>query len=241
LADLEPPAESPEPESGGGIASFLNSTRNVVGALTALIVAVSGLLLALNKAGLLDGDENGPTTEKRPPEGLFRAMRSPIGRVYFDDDQTMYVRASQRGRPLLHLADLEKPLRDVSLTSKVTWVSGAADYGTSFVCRHESNRNYYLLGVLSGGRYNIARYRDGRLVSLTGGIQQSGLIDGRTNEVTARCVGDDPTSLTLEVNGTVVAERKDPNGIETGNIGVRASSGESFVTVRFEDFTLRYL
>jgi hypothetical protein len=120
-------------------------------------------------------------------------------------------------------------------------VSGATDYGTSFVCRYESNRNYYVLGVLGGGRFNIARYRHGRLVSLTGGIQRSGLIDERTNQVTARCAGDDPTSLTLEANGSVIAERKDPNGIESGNIGVRASSGESFVTVRFEDFLLRYL
>jgi hypothetical protein len=120
-------------------------------------------------------------------------------------------------------------------------VSGAADYGTSFVCRYESNRNYYALGVLSGGRYNIVRYRDGRLVSLTGGIRRSGLIRDRMNDVTARCVGNDPTTLTLVVNGSVVAERQDPDGIESGNVGVRASSSESFVTVRFDDFTLRYL
>jgi hypothetical protein len=240
LADLEPPAESPEPESGGGIASYLNSTRNVIGAITALIVAVSGLLLALNRAGVL-GDDNGTTTETRPPDGLFREMRSPIGRVYFDDDGAMYVRANRPSRPVVHPADLEEALHDVSLSAKVTWVSGAADYGTSFVCRYESNRTYYALGVLSGGRYNIVRYRDGRPVSLTGGFRRSGLIDERMNDVTVRCVGDDPTSLTLEVNGSVLAKRTDADGIEEGNIGVRASSGESFVTVRFDKFTLRYL
>jgi hypothetical protein len=35
-------------------------------------------------------------------------MTRPIGRVYFDGE-TMYVRASQLGRPLLQLADLEEP------------------------------------------------------------------------------------------------------------------------------------
>jgi hypothetical protein len=38
-----------------------------------------------------------------------------------------------------------------------------------------------------------------------------------------------------------VAEEQDPNGIESGNVGIRAGSSESFVTLRFEDFVLRYL
>jgi hypothetical protein len=243
LADLEPPAEPPESGAGGGIASFLNSTRGVIGSITALIVAVSGLLVALNRIGVLGGDDDGTTTrgtETTPTPRLFGEMTRPIGRVYFNGE-TMYVTARQPRRTLLHLADLEEPLRDVALSARVSWVSGARDYGTSFVCRYDSSSNYYLLGVLSGGRYNIARYREGRLVSLTGGIRRSSAITGDANEITARCVGDDPTILTLEVNGRTVATRQDPNGIESGNIGIRAGSGESFVTFRFEDFELRYL
>jgi hypothetical protein len=238
--DLEPP-ESPDSGSGGGLGSFLNNTRNVIGAITGLIVAISGLLIALNRAGILDGgDDNETQTETRPTNALFGPIKRPIGRVYFDDE-TMYVKAAQAGRPLLHLADQEKPLRDVSMSARVSWVSGASDYGMSFVCRYDNSRNYYLLAVLSDRRYNIARYRDGRIVSLTGGIQQSTNIDERSNDITARCVGEDPTTLSLEVNGRTVATKKDPDGIESGNVGIRAGSSESFVVFRFEDFVLRYL
>jgi hypothetical protein len=240
LDDLEPTDESPGSGAGGGIGSFLNSTRNVVGAITGLILAISGLLVALNRVGILGGDGDGATTETRPPAGLFGPITRPIGRVYFDG-KTMYVRAAQPGRPLLHLADQEKPLGDVSMSARVSWVSGARDYGMSFVCRYDNSQNYYLLGVLSGRRYNIARYRGGRIVSLTGGIQQSTDIDEDSNDITARCVGDDPTTLTLEVNGRTVAKKQDADGIETGNVGIRAGSSESFVTFRFEDFVLRYL
>jgi hypothetical protein len=238
LADFEPPAERPDTGSGGGISSFLSSTRNIIGGVTGLIVAISGLLIALNKVGLLDRDDDGPTIETT----IFGPMTRPIGRVYFEDEgETMYVKAAQPGQRLLHLADLEEPLRDVALSARVSWVSGARDYGVSFVCRYANNKNYYLLALLSGGRYNVGRYRDGRLVSLTGGIQNSSDIGEDSNDVTARCVGDDPTTLTLEVNGRIVAKRQDANGIESGNIGIRAGSDESFVTFRFEDFQLRDL
>ncbi len=246
MSDFEPPADPPDSGSGGGFTSFLTNTRNVIGGVTALILAISGLLVALNRVGILDGDDddtpNG-TTETTSPRGLFGPLTRPIGRVYFDDDEegTMYVRAAQPGRPLVHLADLEKPLMDVALTSRVSWVSGARDYGMAFVCRYDSVRDYYLLAVLSGGRYNIVRYRDGRPVSLTGGIKQAADLAGDTNDITARCVGDDPVTLTLVVNGRTVATEKDEEGIESGNVGIRAGSSESFVTFRFEDFELRYL
>ena len=244
MADLEPSADSPEPDGGdggGGISSFLNSTRNVIASVTALIVAVSGLLLALNRIGIVGGDDGGETTtETTPTRGIFAPMTRPIGRVYFDGE-TMYVRASEPGRPVLHLADLEDELGDVSMTARVSWVSGARDYGLGFVCRYDSRADYYLLAVLSQGRYNIVRYRDGGPVSLTGGIKRSGAVREDTNDVTARCVGHDPTTLTLVVNGQTIATEQDDDGIESGNVGIRASSGESFVTVRFEGFVLRYL
>ena len=87
----------------------------------------------------------------------------------------------------------------------------------------------------------MARYRDGALTSLTHGIQQSNYIDDAENDVTVTCVGGDPTTLSLEVNGHPVASAKDPTGLEGGNVGMRVGSGESTVTLRFEDFVLNYL
>lgn len=242
LADLDPSSGSHDPDSGGGLLSFLNSTRSVIGAVTALVVAVSGLLIALNKTGVVGGDDDGsnggPTTQ--PGTGLFAPMTSPIGRVYFDRE-TMYVKAAKARRRLLHLAQQEEALRDVAMSTRVSWVSGARDYGISLVCRYDSRSDYYAVAILSGGRYNIIRYRDGRPHSLTGGIKQGSGATEDANDMTARCVGQDPTTLTLELNGRTVASAQDPNGVESGNVGLRVGSDESFVTIRFEDFVLRSL
>jgi hypothetical protein len=75
MADLEPSADSPGPEAGddgGGISSFLNSTRNVIASITALIVAVSGLLLALNRRG--SWTETTTTAPARPRRRRRRAF-----------------------------------------------------------------------------------------------------------------------------------------------------------------------
>jgi hypothetical protein len=210
----------------------------VIGSLTALIGAISGLLIALNNVGIL-GNGDTPITSK-PAESLFSPMTRPIGRVYFEGT-TMYVKAAQPRTPVLLLADQDKQLQDVAMSTSATWMSGASDYGYSLLCRYRNSRNYYLVAVLSGGRYNMARYRDGALTSLTHGIQQSNYIDDAENDVTVRCVGEDPTTLSLEVNGRTVGSAKDPTGLEGGNVGMRVGSSESTVTLRVEDFLLKYL
>jgi hypothetical protein len=52
--------------------------------------------------------------------------------------------------------------------------------------------------------------------------------------------GRSPT-ITLQANGQTIGTAKDDDGIESGNIGVRVGSSESFVTLRFDDFLLKYL
>ena len=239
MTDAEPPSAPDDDSSGSGLIAFLSSTPKMIGSITALIGAISGLLLALNKAGLLGGDNSEPP-ETKPAQSLFSPMTRPVGRVYFDGT-TMYVKAAQPRTPVLLLADQDKSLQDVAMSMSVKWMSGASDYGFSLLCRYRSARNYYLLGVLSGGRYNIGRYRDGNLTSLTRGIQHSDYLDDKENAVTARCVGDNPTTLTLQVNGRTVASVKDPSGLAGGNVGLRVGSGESTVTLGFEDFVLKYL
>ncbi len=166
--------------------------------------------------------------------------RPPIGRVYFDG-KTMYVRATKPNNPLVHLAKQEDELTDVSMTARVKWVSGAKDYGLSFICRYESPANYYLLAILKGSDYNLVRYRNGKPISLIGGMKPTSALMEGTNTLTAKCVGDDPTILTLQGNGQTIGTAKDDDGIESGNIGVRVGSSESFVTLRFDDFLLKYL
>jgi hypothetical protein len=236
VSDPEPQNGSDDPVSW--LSAFLSSTPRVIGSITALIGAISGLLIALDKVGVL-GSDNADATSK-PAESLFSPMTRPVGRVYFDGT-TMYVKAAQPRTPVLLLAEQDKALQDVAMSTSVNWMSGASDYGYSLLCRYRNPRNYYLLGVLSGGRYNIARYRNGALTSLSHGLQHSDYLDERKNDVTVRCVGDDPTTLTLEANGRTVASARDPRGLEGGNVGLRVGSGESTVTLSFEGFVLKYL
>ena len=246
MSDLEPPPEVEETGTGGGLGAFLSSAPRVIGSITALIGAVTGLLIALNKTGVIGGDggsDGGSTTTTETIEegGMFGPLdRPPIGRVYFDG-KTMYVRSTKPGNPLVHLANQEEELSDVSLSARVRWVSGAKDYGVAFLCRYESPGNYYLLALLSGPRYNIVRYRDKKPISLTGGIKPTDAVNEDANRITAKCVGDEPTILTLQANGQPVGTAKDDDGIAGGNVGVRVGTSESFVTLRFDDFLLKYL
>jgi hypothetical protein len=237
LADLEPPDGSDsEPGGGFGIGSFLSTVPRAIGSITALIGAVTGLLIALNQVGFLDGDDgDDATTTTR----VFSEITRPMGRLYFDG-KTMYVKAAIPRHPFIALANLEEPLHDVKMTARVKWVSGSSDYGVGLICRYESNSNYYLLAVLTGGRYNIVKYDDGRLTSLTHGIQESSAITDDANDITALCVGDQPTTLTLMANGVTVGTVDDANALESGNVGIRLGTNESVVTLGFDDFVLKY-
>ena len=105
-----------DPETGGGLGAFLSSAPRVIGSITALIGAVTGLLIALNKTGVIggDGDDGGSTipTETVEANSIFEPLdRPPIGRVYFDGNgKTMYVRATKPNNPLVHLAKQEDEL-----------------------------------------------------------------------------------------------------------------------------------
>ena len=226
-----------ETGTGGGLGAFLSSAPRVIGSITALIGAVTGLLIALNKAGIIGGE----STKPEDADSVFGTLeRPPIGRVYFDG-KTMYVRATKPDNPLIHLSKLDDSLGDVSMSARVKWVSGAKDYGVGFMCRYDGPSRYYLLSVLKGSEYNLVRYRDGKAISLIGGKKPTSALTEGANTLTAKCVGDQPTILTLQANGQTIGTAKDDDGIESGNIGVRAGSSESFVTLSFDDFVLKYL
>ena len=230
------------PDPGGG-GSFWTSLPALLTASAVLLGAVVSAVVALRS----DGGDSAPITEGGTTTGpgeasskYFVAVTRPAGRVYFESG-TMFVKASQPAQPMLALAEQSDALKDVGLSAHTEWVSGALDYGVGFVCRYANAGNYYLLSVLSGGRYHIVRYRKGRPVSLTGGIQVSAAIDDEANDVEARCAGHDPVILTLSVGGREVASVRDAEGIEEGNVGLRLGTSESVVTCSFRDFELRSL
>ena len=208
------------------------SRKHVLFGAALLALAIAGIASVLVLVS--ETDENTRATD------LFEPMVSQVGRVYFDGDAMFVTATTPGGRPVRLLANLSEPVSDVSVSARVRWVSGASDSSYGLICRYESRHNYYLFGILSGSRYNIARYRDGTLTSFTG-LQKNSVIDEETNEVSARCVGDEPTRLTLLVNDRKVASVEDSEGIESGKVGIRVGSTEGRVTYAFEDFVLRSL
>jgi hypothetical protein len=244
VSDHEPPLGPEDSESTGALSAFLSSTPRVLGSVTALIGAISGLIIALEKAGVIGGDSGTAvtqvTTGGQDAKSLFAPGPRGTGDVRFEDG-TMYVTAKTPRHGVRVLADPPSSLQGVELSARVRWESGAGDWSFALVCRSEDSRNYYLLGVTSSGKYNIAKYRDGRLRPLTG-LRQSDAIDSRENRVTVRCADYRPTTLTLAVNGETLASITDGNDdIESGNVGLRVGSTEDVVTCSFNDFLLTSL
>ena len=224
-------------DTGGG-GSFWTSLPALLTASAVLLGAVVSAVVAFRDD---DGSADGAATTTTPTESrLFAAATRPAGRLYFEGE-TMFVKAAKPSRPMLALAETDELLRDVGLRASAEWVSGAKDFGVGFVCRYADAGNYYLLSVLSGGRYHIVRYRKGRPVSLTGGIQTSTAVRDDLGDVGARCVGSDPVLLTLTAGGRDFATARDAAGIAEGNVGIRVGTSESAVTFAFRDFDLRSL
>lgn len=233
----------PGTSDAGGGGSFWTSLPALLTASAVLLGAVVSAVVALRSDGNADAaaTTTTPTTTSTPAEPrYFAAATRPAGRLYFEGE-TMFVKAAQPSRPMLALAETDELLRDVGLRASAEWVSGAKDFGVGFVCRYADAGNYYLLSVLSGGRYHIVRYRKGRPVSLTGGIQTSTAVRDDLGDVGARCVGSDPVLLTLTAGGRDFATARDAAGIAEGNVGIRVGTSESAVTFAFRDFDLRSL
>jgi hypothetical protein len=239
LVDPEPPTGSDDSDSSSGGLGFLSSTPRVIGAITALIGAISGLLLALNKTGILGGDgatpSSGTTTVTKPPLFGPDTQGGGEGEVRLDPDGTLYVTATEPGHGVRVLADRDNIPANVSLNARARWVSGEHDWSFALVCRFQGSKNFYLLGVIPIKHlYNIARYRDGRLTSLSG-LQRSDAIRAENNKVTARCVGTQSTTLTLMVNGETLPSVRDPNGLAYGKVGLRVGSSVGVVTCAFSE------
>lgn len=166
----------------------------MISGIAALIGAVTGLVIALNKAGVLGSDNAASTLSTTQTGGtttdgstsLFgpKTLGGGGGRVWVENG-TLYIDARERQHGVRVLADQENPPPDVSLSSSVKWVSGERDWSFSVLC-----------------------------------------------------TGRDPTVLSLKVNGETVKTVYVPNGLDSGNVGVRAGSVKGLVTAPFDDLAL---
>ena len=231
----------PVDAGGGGGGSFWTSLPTILTASAVFIGAVVSAIVALRGGGD-DGGSTGTTqsTISSPDwhSHFVLPVRRGSGSAYFDGD-VMFVRAA-KAQPMVVLAEPDGALRDVRMNVQAKWFSGDRDYGVGFVCRYANAGNYYFLSVLSKGEYHIARYRKGKLMSLTRGPQPSDALRGEEHEIDARCVGSDPVILTLSVDGREIETVRDDDGIAEGNVGVRIGTSGS-VTCEFDEFELSSL
>ena len=109
--------------------------------------------------------------------------------------------ANEPGHGVRGLADPESTSTSTTLTARARWVEGERDWSFALVCRFQGSKNFYLLGVIPiKHQYNIARYRDGRLTSLSG-LQRRTPFERATTESSLAVSGSSRTKLTLKVNG----------------------------------------
>ncbi|MGC9348356.1 MAG: hypothetical protein ACP5JG_09490 [Anaerolineae bacterium] len=157
-----------------------------------------------------------------------------------------YVRGYQQGRYLFQIdvprwfvwATSGRKYSDVEVEA-VARAAGQPDNHFGLICRYDEEQFYYF--AISADGYYAIFYMDeeGDLVPLTGtAMLRSPAIhtDGTDNRIVAVC---EATSLTLEVNGELMAQVEDDR-LASGDVGMGAGSvSVANTSIWFDDFEVR--
>jgi hypothetical protein len=157
-----------------------------------------------------------------------------------------YVRGYQQGRYLFQIdvprwfvwATGGRKYEDVELEA-VARAAGQPDNHYGLICRYDEDRFYYF-AVSADGYYAIFYMNEeGDLMPLTGAamLRSSAIhTDGSDNRIVAAC---DATTLTLTINGEVMAEVKDDR-LVSGDVGMGAGTVSiGNTSVWFDDLEVR--
>jgi hypothetical protein len=157
-----------------------------------------------------------------------------------------YVRGYQQGRYLFQIdvprwfvwATGGRKYEDVELEA-VARAAGQPDNHYGLICRYDEDRFYYF-AVSADGYYAIFYMNEeGDLMPLTGAamLRSSAIhTDGSDNRIVAAC---DATTLTLTINGEVMAEVEDDR-LASGDVGMGAGTVSiGNTSVWFDDLEVR--
>jgi hypothetical protein len=119
------------------------------------------------------------------------------------------------------------------------WKADGPDGDLAIICRYQNESNFYLLGITTDGYYGITKIKDGDDTLLGSEyLEYSGLIDtqaGAVNHIRADCIGN---SLTLYVNGEVLADVSDSD-FSNGDVGLAGGTyDEGGSDMRFDNFVV---
>lgn len=127
---------------------------------------------------------------------------------------------------------------DVDVNVDVRHVQGSVNNWIGVLCRQQGEQDYYLLAISADGYYLVLRVVDGEATPLVGPEYSEEIRSGKAeNHLRAMCRG---TSLSLWVNGELIAVTSDSALYEAGNVALFADAVQrgEIVVVAFDNFIL---
>jgi serine/threonine protein kinase len=246
-ADETLPAEPRAPGAAPSRPRRWRATRRRRVALVAAVAAAAaGVVVA---AVALRGGGSSQTRAvfsdsfSSPASSFFASRQSTAGRSFIDKGRLLFLVERPRNA-VERLADIgTRSLTDVRVSVQARGLSGPTNFGLAVICRYADPTNFYLLAIRSNGDYNIGRSTSGGHRFLRYWTPSPAIRAGTAlNTLVAECRGQRNVSLSLSVNGKAVDRVVDKNGIPSGQVGLRAGTGdEAGVTVAFDNFSVRKL
>ena len=127
---------------------------------------------------------------------------------------------------------------DANVNVDVRHVQGSVNNWIGMLCRQQDEQNYYLLAMSADSYHLILKVVDGEATPLVGPEYSEEIRSGKAeNHLRAMCMG---TSLSLWVNGELLAVTSDSALQEAGNVALFADAVEhgEIVVVAFDNFVL---
>ncbi len=141
--------------------------------------------------------------------------------------------------PISHVwANPGLKFNDVRVDVDANKTNGPDDNYFGVICRYKDGSNFYILAISSDGYYGIVKVINGSL-NLLGAdqMQPSEAIQqgNEANHLSVECKGD---SLSLSVNGTLLATTQDKD-FSSGDVGLEVSTRQSgSVDILFTNFSV---
>ena len=237
LESTEPEPAGPAPGAGRRHGHRPRLRMALAGMLA--VAAVASLALPLVRSGdgplpalYLDNFDGGQNWYEHDDEGAalaytgdrYRMVVKRPGQVVLSDTS---FRGGTYGEPLTALTDVRVSVRAEASTE--TAILG-------LFCRYGPAGDSYQAVLRADGQALLLRVGRGGLVTVARGRAPGPV--GRIADVRLDCTGSGPTRLALWVDGALIAEGTDRDGLPPGSVGMLAGASGAPAEVLFDDFVL---
>lgn len=195
------------------------------------VLLVFALTLAACSSQPKSGDVLLVDDFSNPESGFNRQSDADAITDYIDGEYQIHVFT-----PNLNVWAVSGPkFTDAIVEANARTASGSENNLFGVICRLEDDSNFYFFAISADSYYAIGKLKDGEIVLLSSSVFEHSdkILSGQAvNHVVATCAG---TTLTLNVNGTQLAQITDGDFTE-GQIGFIAGTFDDPETdVRFDN------